>query len=977
MKGIFKRLSSLCLVTTLLTTVIPCIADGAETEDEKTVIYQNDYDNGSTAGYFFGLGGGTAWNADMAPTVKDPTGCGHGLVKKFSTQGKDQYKWGKISVIGLSANGTWSSDKKYSEYGMTDDKTLFASADFYIPSAEVRRLSDNDYYLIGLGAEAARAMNGSGKIKLTKASEDGSALKVTANDNASDGINMTVPADEWFTVSFVHNPWKTNGYYYTKVYINDEYFGNLQTYDSTYSHVTSEQKMLGIRFLASDNVIVGFDRNSDDGFTAADTAIYLDNVYMYQMKDSIGLKNINYDVLDSVLRAEFTTAVNGESLQNIKLEMDGADMNAVITDRSLDSDRHSIELTLDRTGIKFLRDYEIVIPKGFTDDNGQELGEEKRFSFRTPKSGDIYIDMEDENTEISLNGKELNEVETVSGKLTVKNITGRDANIIGAVAVYGDNEELLGIGFTELTEGVNPFEVTEIKHGGKTVRVYCWEMIGNNIFKLLHEPDKAIGSEMPKEVLKREYALPDFTVEMTNVENSVMSISGKCASNEEGSFYTIIALDGNDTRFDYTDKSNIEALTYAVVKDGGFGSEFLFNKVSGDYTFKVFTDGNEYSKTIPYASISDIAEKCAKKLENDELAQSEIYETLYQYRGGLNISFEKEFLSERDKNLLERRLYERRKNLNGPSDIEYASQLAAEIDNVKKEITYLNELKGIEYWGLIKDKLEEGKDLTGIDINKLNNISDDKQKKVLELFLGKDFVDAEAVKKFFDSNISDTENSGVGGTVSISNSKGGGKGGGVSSYNPSTVKTPVVSEAKPADAFTDLSGYEWAGEAILRLTKIGIINGVSENEFAPSECVTREQLVKMIVLTLNIHEKGIHSEFADVERDTWYDSYIASAKKKEIVNGISEDSFGVGENIIRQDMAVMIYNALKYKGLEMQGEKAGFADENEIADYAKEPVALLCGSGIINGVGENTFAPNAFATRAEAAVLIERLERSK
>ena len=54
-----------------------------------------------------------------------------------------------------------------------------------------------------------------------------------------------------------------------------------------------------------------------------------------------------------------------------------------------------------------------------------------------------------------------------------------------------------------------------------------------------------------------------------------------------------------------------------------------------------------------------------------------------------------------------------------------------------------------------------------------------------------------------------------------------------------------------------------------------------------------------------------------------------------------------------------------------------FADNDEISDYAREAVSALAGSGIIDGVGDNTFAPNQTATRAQTAKLIWKLLQTK
>ena len=142
----------------------------------------------------------------------------------------------------------------------------------------------------------------------------------------------------------------------------------------------------------------------------------------------------------------------------------------------------------------------------------------------------------------------------------------------------------------------------------------------------------------------------------------------------------------------------------------------------------------------------------------------------------------------------------------------------------------------------------------------------------------------------------------------------------------------------------------------------------------PQDTVTREQFVKMLVLAAKVETKGAIG-FADVPSDAWYYEYVAAAKNNGIVNGVSQTHFGIGLNITRQDIAVMIYNSCKAQGKTFDEQKntLTFDDAVEIKDYAAEAVSQLCAAGIIKGRDNNMFAPTGNATRAEAAELICRM----
>ncbi len=191
-----------------------------------------------------------------------------------------------------------------------------------------------------------------------------------------------------------------------------------------------------------------------------------------------------------------------------------------------------------------------------------------------------------------------------------------------------------------------------------------------------------------------------------------------------------------------------------------------------------------------------------------------------------------------------------------------------------------------------------------------------------------------------------------------------------------SVSGGLVKPVTPAVTFgfNDLAGYEWAKDAILTLAADGIINGKSQGVYAPADNVTRAEFAKIIIGAFDLVDSSATASFADTPKGHWSYSYVASAVANKIVSGVSADSFNPDGKITRQDMATICYRALTALGAELDATGAvTFADASSISDYAKEAVAVLSGLGIINGKGNNEFAPNDFATRAEAAKIVHML----
>ncbi|MBQ7975266.1 MAG: S-layer homology domain-containing protein [Clostridia bacterium] len=174
--------------------------------------------------------------------------------------------------------------------------------------------------------------------------------------------------------------------------------------------------------------------------------------------------------------------------------------------------------------------------------------------------------------------------------------------------------------------------------------------------------------------------------------------------------------------------------------------------------------------------------------------------------------------------------------------------------------------------------------------------------------------------------------------------------------------------------FSDLDGVAWAEESILRLAKEGIVSGTGNNMFSPDSLVTREQFVKMILLALDFPVSGENASFSDVSPSDWYYSYVLAANDLGIVKGKDDGSFGTGEYVTREDMVTIALRAVNKAQLVLpQSVIIDYTDEADISDYAEESAKTLGNAGIITGMPDGSFMPKEFSTRAQAAVVLDRL----
>ena len=178
----------------------------------------------------------------------------------------------------------------------------------------------------------------------------------------------------------------------------------------------------------------------------------------------------------------------------------------------------------------------------------------------------------------------------------------------------------------------------------------------------------------------------------------------------------------------------------------------------------------------------------------------------------------------------------------------------------------------------------------------------------------------------------------------------------------------------PDYRFLDLEGHIWAKEAILSLTYAGVIDGMDEFNFVPSDRITREQFVKLMAVICGLdieNTEAMTSEFDDVPKDSWFYPYVTAMADFGYVKGVDYYWFGTGQLIKRQDIAVLIYRIGTESGkLSINSETHAFVDSDMVSDYAADAVNLLYSHKIITGTPENYFHPNESATRAEAAQML-------
>ena len=129
-------------------------------------------------------------------------------------------------------------------------------------------------------------------------------------------------------------------------------------------------------------------------------------------------------------------------------------------------------------------------------------------------------------------------------------------------------------------------------------------------------------------------------------------------------------------------------------------------------------------------------------------------------------------------------------------------------------------------------------------------------------------------------------------------------------------KEPVVDEPDTTITFTDVKENDWFYANVQYVVENKLMNGVAEDKFAPNDTLTRAMLVT--VLYRNAGEPAVNKSilFADVDMGSWYANAVVWAKQNGIVNGVNETEFEPDANITREQIAAIMFRYAQYKGME-------------------------------------------------------------
>ena len=171
------------------------------------------------------------------------------------------------------------------------------------------------------------------------------------------------------------------------------------------------------------------------------------------------------------------------------------------------------------------------------------------------------------------------------------------------------------------------------------------------------------------------------------------------------------------------------------------------------------------------------------------------------------------------------------------------------------------------------------------------------------------------------------------------------------------------------EKYMDLENVNFANDAIEFVKEKGWIKGRSENIFAPNEYLTRGEAATIIARVLNLDIiDGYETLYADTNYH-WAKTSINVLTKTGLMEGYPDKTFKPDTFIKREEIA-KILSLLKYNY--KRDEEVTFNDV-DINRWSYKYIMDLAKKGILVGYEDGNFKPENNITRAEIAVILERM----
>ncbi len=198
---------------------------------------------------------------------------------------------------------------------------------------------------------------------------------------------------------------------------------------------------------------------------------------------------------------------------------------------------------------------------------------------------------------------------------------------------------------------------------------------------------------------------------------------------------------------------------------------------------------------------------------------------------------------------------------------------------------------------------------------------------------------------------------------------------GSSEQTTDNISKAITQEAPSEIDFNDVKADAWYYEDVKFVVNAKLMGGTDKG-FEPEIPMTRAMLVTILYRMEDAGTSSYKPAFSDVEKGSWYYDAVCWASENGIVSGISDTEFAPDINIVREQLATILYRYAKFKGIIAEEfedrDIVGYSDSGDVSEYARTAMLWAVDCGLIKGESSAILNPQSEATRAQTAAILKR-----
>lgn len=180
-------------------------------------------------------------------------------------------------------------------------------------------------------------------------------------------------------------------------------------------------------------------------------------------------------------------------------------------------------------------------------------------------------------------------------------------------------------------------------------------------------------------------------------------------------------------------------------------------------------------------------------------------------------------------------------------------------------------------------------------------------------------------------------------------------------------------------SFSDMDSH-WAKDSVNNMGARLVVSGTDGGRYEPDRSITRAEFAAIMVRALGLGQSPGKSSFSDVSANDWFYNAVSTAADYKLITGRSNGRFAPADPITREEAMTILSRAMTLTKLgasltdkEITTVLSKYTDNSAISAYARSGAASCIKAGIVNGKEGKLLAPKANVSRAEVAIMAERL----